>query len=110
MPEEPLPFWLYYFDIDDIDAAAERVKTGGGQIFEGPLELPGGSWIVRCRDPQGAAFALQGKRSQDASASPCLGSRLVHRVGRVFIERQVGHQAPRLGASFGFGRPGISQP
>ena len=64
-PEDPVPFWLYYFEIDDIDAAAERVKTGGGQVFKGPLELPGGSWIARCRDPQGAAFALQGKRSQD---------------------------------------------
>jgi predicted enzyme related to lactoylglutathione lyase len=65
LPTEPVPFWLYYFNIDDIDAAADRVKTGGGDISEGPLELPSGSWIVRCRDPQGAAFALQGKRSQD---------------------------------------------
>ena len=74
-PAEPVPFWLYYFNVDDIDAAAERVKTAGGQIFEGPLELPGGSWIARCRDPQGAAFALQGKRSQDArSAGPPSGA------------------------------------
>ena len=49
----------------DIDAAAERVKTGGGWIFEGPFEVPGG-WIVRCIDPQGAVFALQGMRSQDS--------------------------------------------
>ena len=39
------------------------MKTGGGRIFEGPLELPGGSWVARCMDPQGAVFALQGKRS-----------------------------------------------
>ena len=38
------------------------------QVFEGPLELPGGSWVARCRDPQGAAFALQGKRSRDGIA------------------------------------------
>ena len=63
--EDPVPFWLYYFNVGDIDAAAERVKAGGGQVFEGPLELPSGNWIARCRDPQGAAFALQGKRSQD---------------------------------------------
>jgi predicted enzyme related to lactoylglutathione lyase len=61
----PVPFWLYYFNVGDIDAAAERVKTGGGQIFEGPLELPGGGWIARCVDPQGAFFALRGKRKQD---------------------------------------------
>ena len=65
-PTDPVPYWLYYFNVDDIDAAVERVKTAGGRIFEGPLELPGGSWIARCRDPQGAAFALQGKRSRDA--------------------------------------------
>lgn len=67
-PVEPVPYWLYYFNIDDIDAAAERVKNAGGEIFEGPFEVPGGSWIARCTDPQGAIFALQGKRSQDAIA------------------------------------------
>jgi predicted enzyme related to lactoylglutathione lyase len=61
---DPIPFWLFYFNVDDIDAAAERVKAGGGRIYDGPLELPGGSWIARCADPQGAAFALQGNRSQ----------------------------------------------
>src|SRR5260370_39381038 len=64
-PVEPVPYWLYYFNVDDIDAAAERVKTGGGRILEGPIEV-GGSWIVRCVDPHGAIFALQGKRSHDA--------------------------------------------
>jgi predicted enzyme related to lactoylglutathione lyase len=64
-PEDPVPFWLFYFNVGDIDAAAERVKTGGGQVFKGPLELPGGGWVARCRDPQGGAFALQGSRSQD---------------------------------------------
>jgi predicted enzyme related to lactoylglutathione lyase len=61
---DQVPFWLYYFNIGDIDAAAARVRNGGGQVFEGPLELADGSWIARCRDPQGAAFALQGKRNQ----------------------------------------------
>jgi predicted enzyme related to lactoylglutathione lyase len=62
-PEELLPFWLYYINVDDVDTAIERVKTAGGSVFKGPLELPGGDiWIARCRDPQGAAFALQGKR------------------------------------------------
>jgi predicted enzyme related to lactoylglutathione lyase len=62
---EPVPFWLYYLNVDDIDAAAERVENAGGKIFQGPYELPDESWIARCRDPQGAAFALQGRRSQD---------------------------------------------
>jgi uncharacterized protein len=62
---QPVPAWLYYFNIGDADAAAERVQAAGGEIFEGPLELPDGSSVIRCRDPQGAAFALQGKRNQE---------------------------------------------
>jgi predicted enzyme related to lactoylglutathione lyase len=58
----PAPFWLYYFNVDDIDATTQRVVAGGGQILEGPLEAAGGSWVARCADPQGAAFALEGVR------------------------------------------------
>lgn len=59
---EPASFWLYYFNIDDIDAATKRVKDAGGRIFEGPVEAPGDVWVARCVDPQGATFAIQGKR------------------------------------------------
>ena len=58
----PAPFWLCYFNTDDIDAATERVTSGGGQVLEGPLETEGGSWVIQCADPQGAAFALEGPR------------------------------------------------
>jgi predicted enzyme related to lactoylglutathione lyase len=61
-PLVPVPLWLYYFNVRDINAAAERVKAGGGQVLEGPVEVPGGNWIARCTDPQGAMFALEGKR------------------------------------------------
>jgi len=61
-PMVPVPFWLYYFTVSDIDAAATRVTASGGQILNGPMEVPGGSWIVQCRDPQGAMFALVGAR------------------------------------------------
>jgi predicted enzyme related to lactoylglutathione lyase len=64
-PMEPLPFWLFYFNVEDIDAAAARVTAGGGQVVSGPLDLPSGFRIARCRDPQGAAFALQGRRRED---------------------------------------------
>jgi uncharacterized protein len=61
-PQIPAPFWLYYFNIDDLGPAAQRVKAGGGQILEDPFEVPGGSWVVQCTDPQGAMFALEGMR------------------------------------------------
>jgi hypothetical protein len=62
----PLPFWLYYFNIGDVAAAAKRVEAGGGQILYGPTVVPGGAWIVHCTDPQGAIFALLDKRSRKA--------------------------------------------
>jgi hypothetical protein len=60
----PLPFWLYYFNIDDVQAAAKRVEAGGGQILYGPTAVPGGAWIVHCADPQGAVFALLDRRGR----------------------------------------------
>jgi len=59
----PMPAWTFYFNVDDVDAAIERTKAGGGQILNGPMQVPGGSWIAQALDPQGAAFALVGKRA-----------------------------------------------
>jgi uncharacterized protein len=61
-PMVPVTFWLYYFNVGDFDAAVERLKAGGGKIINGPMEVPGGSWIVQANDPQGAMFALVGRR------------------------------------------------
>jgi predicted enzyme related to lactoylglutathione lyase len=55
------PHWLYYIMVSDLDAALERVKKGGGRVMNGPMEVPGGSRVAQCDDPQGAAFALNGK-------------------------------------------------
>ncbi|MGE0665480.1 MAG: VOC family protein [Sphingomonadales bacterium] len=54
----PQPAWAFYFNVPSIDAAVEKVKSGGGQVIMGPHEVPGGSWIVNALDPQGAHFAL----------------------------------------------------
>lgn len=54
----PMPYWGYYFNVDGIDAAGARVTAGGGNIINGPLEVPGGQWVVQCTDPQGAMFSL----------------------------------------------------
>jgi uncharacterized protein len=56
------PFWLYYFNVEDIDDAAKRVTDGGGTIVRGAHQVPGGNWIVQATDPQGAAFALLGSK------------------------------------------------
>lgn len=54
------PAWLFYFGVEKIDAAIERVKAAGGTVVHGPTEVPGGAFIVQALDPQGAAFALVG--------------------------------------------------
>jgi predicted enzyme related to lactoylglutathione lyase len=73
LPSVSQPCWLYYFNVNDIGAAAERVNAGGGRVLQAPIELADGCWIVRCADPQGALFALQGawdqKGNEQGSAS-----------------------------------------
>ena len=58
MPQTPAAFWLYYVNVDALDPAVERIKARDGQIANGPIEVPGGQWVVQARDPQGALFAL----------------------------------------------------
>ena len=57
-PDQPAPGWRYYFRVDAIDAAAERVRRLGGAVTMGPHQVPGGNWVLHGRDPQGAVFAL----------------------------------------------------
>jgi predicted enzyme related to lactoylglutathione lyase len=58
------PHWLIYFRVPDINAAAERIKANGGKILNGPMEVPGGDWVLNAMDPQGAAFGLHARKTQ----------------------------------------------
>ena len=62
MKEAPVPFWHFYFNVEDIDAAAARITKAGGKILNGPMEVPGPMWVITAFDPQGAVFAVVGKR------------------------------------------------
>ncbi len=62
IPEAPRPFWLYYFGVEALDAAVDRLSAAGGRVVMGPMEVPGGAWIVQAFDPQGAMFALVAPR------------------------------------------------
>jgi predicted enzyme related to lactoylglutathione lyase len=55
--------WELYFMVPDVNAGAERVRANAGQIVNGPMEVPGGDWIVQCVDPQGAAFSLHHRKA-----------------------------------------------
>jgi uncharacterized protein len=81
-PIAATPFWLFYFNVADIAVAAANVTTLGGRILEGPVDVPGGSRVARCEDPQGAMFALIEKRKDKAvgyfarsASAPAAGGR-----------------------------------
>ena len=61
-PEIPAPpHWLLYTTVSDVDVAAETVKSLGGKVLNGPMDVPDGDRVVQCMDPQGAAFALHSR-------------------------------------------------
>jgi uncharacterized protein len=64
MFNSPLPgkSWLFYFSVDDIDAALGRITAAGGKMVREVTEVPGGVFIVQATDPQGALFAVVGPR------------------------------------------------
>ena len=57
------PRWLIYFRVPDVKAAAERIKANGGRVVSGPMEVPGGDWVVTATDPQGATFGLHARKA-----------------------------------------------
>lgn len=59
--ELPTGFWNFYIRVADLDGAAETIKAGGGQVLQGPMDVPGGDRIINAMDPQGAAFSLVAK-------------------------------------------------
>ncbi len=61
--EMPVSSWLYYAMVKDVKASVEDVKKLGGQVLNGPMEVPGGDLIAQCLDPQGAAFALHSTKA-----------------------------------------------
>ncbi len=56
--EMPQSWWNYYINVDAIDAAKARVEKAGGSVMMGPMQVPGGQWILQPKDPQGGFFAL----------------------------------------------------
>ena len=56
------PNWGLYFRVPDVDQAAEVIKANGGQVINGPMEVPDGDRILNALDPQGAAFGLHAKK------------------------------------------------
>lgn len=62
-PQAPQPYWAFYFHVDDIDAAQQRITDNGGSVLFGTQEVPGGAWVINAMDPQGAMFSIAGPRA-----------------------------------------------
>jgi predicted enzyme related to lactoylglutathione lyase len=56
------PMWLPYILVPDSPGAVKTIEQLGGKVINGPMEVPGGDWIVQGLDPQGAMFALHSKK------------------------------------------------
>ena len=57
-PHVPVSCWNFYFCVDAIKAAVQRVEAGGGKVLNGPMQVPGGGWVIQGQDPLGAMFSL----------------------------------------------------
>ena len=55
-----------YFDVDDIQGGAARVRELGGEADE-PGAVPGMGWYATCRDTEGNSFGLW---QTDPAAAP----------------------------------------
>jgi predicted enzyme related to lactoylglutathione lyase len=57
-PHVPAPGWNFYIRVPNIERAKAAVEAGGGKVTNGPMQVPGGEWVLNGIDPQGAPFAL----------------------------------------------------
>lgn len=56
------PAWLPYIKVPDAKKTAVTIKKLGAVIANGPMEVPGGDWIVVGADLQGAMFAVHSSK------------------------------------------------
>jgi len=52
------PHWLHYINVKSVDEACKRIPQLGGQVLNGPMDVPGNDRVAQALDPQGAAFAI----------------------------------------------------
>ena len=52
------PFWLYYVRVADADASAAKAVSLGGEVTDGPRDVPGVGRFALLKDPAGAVFGI----------------------------------------------------
>lgn len=54
--------WSWYIHVADIDAAIATAKANGGDLIQGPDQIPGGDYSANLTDPEGNSIGLVGPR------------------------------------------------
>ena len=62
--------WCCYAQVADARKVAKVAAKAGGKIINGPMQVPGGSWIVQLTDPQGGMHAVVSSEPIVATAAP----------------------------------------
>ncbi len=61
---EPHQYVMFYMQVENADAAAEKIKAEGGDVFIGPIDIPGGkgrfAWF---KDPEGNTLGIYQSRA-----------------------------------------------
>ena len=52
------PHWMAYFQVDDVDATANKAKEMGAKLYLPPMTMEGVGRMSVIADPQGAVFAI----------------------------------------------------
>lgn len=52
------PAWLGYVGVEDVDAAAGKIKAAGGAVHMGPDDIPNVGRFAMVADPQGVPFYI----------------------------------------------------
>lgn len=52
------PGWFFYFRVPDIEVARAKIESLGGKVRMGPMQVPGGEWVISADDPEGVPFGL----------------------------------------------------
>jgi predicted enzyme related to lactoylglutathione lyase len=58
IPGDPPPNWMGYIGVDDVDGTCEMAKAAGGQVLNGPFDIPNVGRMAVLMDPQGAVVSV----------------------------------------------------
>ena len=62
--------WCCYAEVKDARKVAKVAAKAGGKVLNGPMQVPGGSWIAQIADPQGCVHAVVSAEPKVEAAPP----------------------------------------